>query len=102
MNVSVDKVAERVMAWCSRSIGRVRPTTGQVDDLLGEIRIRATNNQRVLVTTLTKRMAGLLITCRNDVGCATPPLEIHSIERIEIIQDLRLGEYDVLGCKPFT
>ena len=76
----------------------VRPTMGQVDDLLGEIRVRVTNNQRVLVTTLTKRMAEDLTDylAENDVRVRYLHSEIHSIERIEIIQDLRLGEYDVL------
>ena len=76
----------------------VRPTTGQVDDLLGEIRDRALKNQRVLVTTLTKRMAEDLTDylAENEVRVRYLHSEIHSIERIEIIQDLRLGEYDVL------
>ena len=76
----------------------VRPTTGQVDDLLGEIRDRAAKNQRVLVTTLTKRMAEDLTDylAENEVRVRYLHSEIHSIERIEIIQDLRLGEYDVL------
>ena len=76
----------------------VRPTTGQVDDLLGEIRDRVVKNQRVLVTTLTKRMAEDLTDylAENEVRVRYLHSEIHSIERIEIIQDLRLGEYDVL------
>ena len=76
----------------------VRPSEGQIDDLLSEIRIRAKNNQRVLVTTLTKRMAEDLtdFLSENKVRVRYLHSEIHSIERIEIIQDLRLGEYDVL------
>ena len=76
----------------------VRPTQGQVDDLLSEIRIRAKKQERVLVTTLTKRMAEDLTDylAENDARVRYLHSEIHSIERIEIIQDLRLGEYDVL------
>ncbi|MEM6452566.1 MAG: excinuclease ABC subunit UvrB [Cyanobacteria bacterium P01_D01_bin.105] len=76
----------------------VRPTDGQVDDLLGEIRDRAAKNERTLVTTLTKRMAEDLTDYFNEHGVRVRYLhsEIHSIERIEIIQDLRNGEFDVL------
>ncbi len=76
----------------------VRPSQGQIDDLLSEIRVRAKKNQRVLVTTLTKRMAEDLTDYLSDNKVRVRYLhsEIHSIERIEIIQDLRLGEYDVL------
>ncbi|MFN9989752.1 MAG: excinuclease ABC subunit UvrB, partial [Cyanobacteriota bacterium] len=76
----------------------VRPTEGQVDDLLGEIRERAAKQERVLVTTLTKRMAEDLTDYLGEHGVRVRYLhsEIHSIERIEIIQDLRNGEYDVL------
>ncbi|WP_304523971.1 excinuclease ABC subunit UvrB [Cyanobium sp. LEGE 06143] len=76
----------------------VRPTEGQVDDLLGEIRQRADKQERVLVTTLTKRMAEDLTDYLAENGVRVRYLhsEIHSIERIEIIQDLRNGEYDVL------
>jgi excinuclease ABC subunit B len=76
----------------------VRPTDGQVDDLLGEIRLRADKNERVLVTTLTKRMAEDLTDYLAENGVRVRYLhsEIHSIERIEIIQNLRNGEYDVL------
>ena len=76
----------------------VRPSKGQIDDLLSEIRVRSRKNQRVLVTTLTKRMAEDLTDFLSDNKVRVRYLhsEIHSIERIEIIQDLRLGEYDVL------
>lgn len=79
-------------------IVEVRPTDGQVDDLLGEIRTRAEKKERVLVTTLTKRMAEDLtdFLAENGVRVRYLHSEIHSIERIEIIQDLRNGEYDVL------
>ena len=76
----------------------VRPSEGQIEDLLSEIRIRAEKDQRVLVTTLTKRMAEDLtdFLSENKVRVRYLHSEIHSIERIEIIQDLRMGEYDVL------
>jgi excinuclease ABC subunit B len=79
-------------------IVEVRPTDGQVDDLLSEIRIRADKQERVLVTTLTKRMAEDLTDYLAENGVRVRYLhsEIHSIERIEIIQDLRNGAYDVL------
>jgi excinuclease ABC subunit B len=79
-------------------IVEVRPTEGQVDDLLAEIRDRAAKQQRVLVTTLTKRMAEDLTDYLAEHGVRVRYLhsEIHSIERIEILQDLRNGEYDVL------
>ena len=76
----------------------VRPTDGQVDDLLGEIRDRAAKNERTLVTTLTKRMAEDLTDYFHEHGVNVRYLhsEVHSIERIEIIQDLRNGVFDVL------
>jgi excinuclease ABC subunit B len=76
----------------------VRPTEGQIDDLLGEVRERAARQERVLVTTLTKRMAEDLTEYLEEHGVRVRYLhsEIHSIERIEIIQDLRDGNYDVL------
>ncbi|MGD1853316.1 MAG: excinuclease ABC subunit UvrB [Leptolyngbyaceae cyanobacterium] len=76
----------------------VRPTTGQVDDLLGEIKDRVSRNERTLVTTLTKRMAEDLTEYFDEHGVRVRYLhsEIHSIERIEIIQDLRNGNFDVL------
>ncbi len=79
-------------------IVEVRPSEGQVDDLLGEIRLRADRQERVLVTTLTKRMAEDLTDYLAENGVRVRYLhsEIHSIERIEIIQDLRNGAYDVL------
>lgn len=76
----------------------VRPTTGQVDDLLGEIQERIDRQERVLVTTLTKRMAEDLTEYFQERGVRVRYLhsEIHSIERIEILQDLREGTFDVL------
>ena len=76
----------------------VRPTEGQIDDLLGEIKARAEKNERVLVTTLTKRMAeDLTEYCEErEIRVRYLHSEIHSIERIEILQDLRQGKFDVL------
>lgn len=76
----------------------VRPTTGQVDDLISEIKERIPRNERVLVTTLTKRMAEDLTEYFQDRGIRVRYLhsEIQSIQRIEIIQSLQEGEFDVL------
>lgn len=76
----------------------VRPTEGQIDDLLGEIKERASKQERVLVTTLTKRMAeDLTEYCQErEIKVRYLHSEIHSIERIEILQDLRKGTFDVL------
>lgn len=76
----------------------VRPTPGQVDDLLGEIKDRVDRQERVLVTTLTKRMAEDLTEYLQDRGIKVRYLhsEINSIQRIEILQDLREGKFDVL------
>ncbi|MCE5281616.1 MAG: excinuclease ABC subunit UvrB [Deltaproteobacteria bacterium] len=76
----------------------VRPVTGQVDDLLAEIRDRAARGERVLVTTLTKRMAENLTTYYEGLGVRAKYLhsDIHTLERVDIIRDLRMGEFDVL------
>ena len=76
----------------------IRPASDQVDDLLHEIRKRVENNQRVLVTTLTKKMAEDLTEYYSGLGIRVTYLhsEIHTIERMEIIRDLRLGKFDVL------
>ncbi|AFY87009.1 MAG: UvrABC system protein B [Chroococcidiopsis cubana SAG 39.79] len=76
----------------------VRPTEGQIDDLLGEIKQRVDRRERTLVTTLTKRMAEDLTEYLQDHGIRVRYLhsEINSIERIEILQDLREGSFDVL------
>ncbi|MCC0177274.1 excinuclease ABC subunit UvrB [Waterburya agarophytonicola K14] len=76
----------------------VRPTDGQVDDLLGEIRTRTIKEERVLITTLTKKMAEDLSEyfAERDVKVQYLHSEIKSIERIEILQSLRKGEFDVL------
>jgi excinuclease ABC subunit B len=76
----------------------IRPIKGQIDDLLAEIRDRAKNNQRVLVTTLTKRMSEDLASYYTEVGvrCRYMHSEIETLERIKLLRDLRKGEYDVL------
>ncbi|MCU0836050.1 MAG: excinuclease ABC subunit UvrB [Chromatiaceae bacterium] len=76
----------------------VRPARTQVDDLLSEIRLRVAQDQRVLVTTLTKRMAEDLTEYLNEHGVRVRYLhsDIDTVERVEIIRDLRLGEFDVL------
>jgi excinuclease ABC subunit B len=76
----------------------VRPAENQVDDLIGEIRRRAERNERILVTTLTKRMAEDLTEYLTDMGIKVRYLhsDINTIERVEIIRDLRLGRFDVL------
>jgi len=76
----------------------IRPIRGQVDDLLNEIRIRSEQSERVLVTTLTKRMAEDLAEYYAEVGvrCAWMHSEVSALDRVKIIRDLRRGEYDVL------
>jgi len=76
----------------------IRPVKGQVDDLLEEIRVRAARNERVLVTTLTKRMAEDLSEYFAEIGVRSRYLhsEIETLDRIKILRDLRRGEYDVL------
>ena len=76
----------------------IRPVKGQVDDLLGEIRKRADLNQRVLVTTLTKRMSEDLAEYYSEVGvkCRYLHSEVTTLDRIKILRDLRRGEFDVL------
>jgi excinuclease ABC subunit B len=76
----------------------VRPVRGQIDDLLEECRVRAERDERVLVTTLTKRMAENLSEYFAEVGVKVSYLhsDIHTLERIKILRDLRRGEFDVL------
>jgi excinuclease ABC subunit B len=76
----------------------VRPVKGQVDDLLGEIRRRVERGERVLVTTLTKRMAEDLAEYYSEVGvrCRYMHSEVETLERVRILRDLRKGEFDVL------
>jgi excinuclease ABC subunit B len=100
LEISQDNIAQQII----RPTGvidpeiSVRPTEGQIDDLLGEIKDRVDLNERVLITTLTKRMAEDLTEYLEDNGIRVRYLhsEINSIQRIEIIQDLRDGKFDVL------
>ncbi|MDJ0620529.1 MAG: excinuclease ABC subunit UvrB [Calothrix sp. MO_192.B10] len=100
LEISGDNIAEQII----RPTGVidpeiiVRPTEGQIDDLLGEIKDRCDRTERVLITTLTKRMAEDLTEYleENSIRVRYLHSEINSIERIEIIQDLRSGKFDVL------
>ncbi len=76
----------------------VRPVKGQIDDLLAEIRERAARKERILVTTLTKRMAEELTEYYTEVGVAVRYLhsEVETLDRVKILKDLRLGRFDVL------
>jgi excinuclease ABC subunit B len=76
----------------------VRPVKGQIDDLLNEVRMRAAQNERVLVTTLTKKMAENLTEYYAELGVRVRYLhsEIQTLDRIKILRDLRAGEFDVL------
>jgi len=100
----MEKAEGRVVEQLIRPTGLVdpridvRPATGQVDDLLGEIRRRVERQERVLVTTLTKRMAEDLTDYYRDLGVRVRYLhsEVDTLERMEIIRELRLGKFDVL------
>lgn len=76
----------------------VRPIKGQIDDLIGEIRIRAARKERVLVTTLTKKMAEDLSDYLDKIGILVRYIhsDIDALERVEILRDLRIGDFDVL------
>ena len=103
-NWEIEKSEDRIVEQIIRPTGVVdpaifvRPTEGQIDDLLGEIRERVKLEERVLITTLTKRMAEDLTEYLEDKSVKVRYLhsEINSIERIEILQRLREGEFDVL------
>src|SRR6266542_4316500 len=98
------RVSDQVVEQVVRPTGlmdpevQVRPTRGQVDDLIEEIRRRAEAQERVLVTTLTKKMAEDLTGYLVEMGIRVRYLhsEVDTVQRIEIIRDLRLGEFDVL------
>jgi excinuclease ABC subunit B len=97
---SVDAVIEQIIrpTGLLDPVILVRPSKGQIDDLLGEIKQRVTKGQRVLVTTLTKRMAEDLTDYLKEMGIRTQYLhsDIETFERVEILRDLRLGVYDVV------
>jgi len=100
----LDKTANQVVELVVRPTGlldppiEVRPVSGQVDDMLGEIRATVERKERVLITTLTKRMAEDLTRYYEELGVRVRYMhsEIDALERTEIIRDLRLGEFDVL------
>jgi len=100
----VAKSGKRIIEQVIRPTGltdpqiAIRPATGQVDDLLNEIRKRAESKERVLVTTLTKRMAEDLTEHYKELNVKVAYLhsDIDTLERVDIIRDLRLGKYDVL------
>ena len=95
-----DQVVEQVIRPTGLLDPRVevRPVTGQIDDLMDEIRARAARDERVLVTTLTKKMAEDLTEYFKNVGIRVRYMhsDVETIERMEIIRNLRLGEFDVL------
>ncbi|WP_028472910.1 excinuclease ABC subunit UvrB [Nocardioides alkalitolerans] len=103
-NYELDKVGGDVVEQIIRPTGLidpevvVKPTKGQIDDLIGEIRTRVERNERVLVTTLTKKMSEDLTDYLLDADIRTRYLhsEVDTLKRIELLRDLRLGSYDVL------
>lgn len=100
----IEKSGGRIIEQVIRPTGlmdpkmTVRPVKGQVEDLFGEIRIRAGRGERVLVTTLTKKMAEDLTDYYTELGVKARYLhsDIDTLERVEILRDLRLGQFDVL------
>ena len=100
----VEKSGKRIVEQVIRPTGltdpdiTIRPATGQVDDLLNEVRKRAEAHERVLVTTLTKRMAEDLTEHYKELNVKVAYLhsDIDTLERVDIIRDLRMGKYDVL------
>src|SRR5687767_10295060 len=103
-NYELDKVQGDVVEQIIRPTGLVdpevviKPTKGQIDDLIHEIRLRTDRNERILVTTLTKKMSEDLTDYLLDAGIRTRYLhsEVDTLRRIELLRELRLGEYDVL------
>jgi len=100
MNKSRGKVVEQIIrpTGLSDPLLEVKPAKNQVDDLLGEIQKRVKRKERVLVTTLTKRMAEDLTEYYADLGVRVKYLhsDIDTLDRVEILRDLRLGKFDVL------
>jgi excinuclease ABC subunit B len=103
-NYELDKVGGDTVEQIIRPTGLVdpevivKPTKGQIDDLIHEINVRVEKNERVLVTTLTKKMSEDLTDYLLDAGIRTRYLhsEVDTLKRIELLRDLRLGQYDVL------
>jgi len=100
----INKSGNRIIEQIVRPTGLkdptidMRPVSGQLDDLLGEIRERSSRGERILVTTLTKKMAEDITEYYSELGVKAKYLhsDIHTLERIEILRDLRLGKFDVL------
>jgi excinuclease ABC subunit B len=100
----INKSKKRIIEQIVRPTGlkdpviELRPVAGQLDDLLGEIRERAGHGEKVLVTTLTKKMAEDITEYYTEVGVRARYLhsDIHTLERVEILRDLRLGKFDAL------
>ena len=99
-NKSENRIAEQIVRPTGLKDPKIelRPVAGQLDDLLGEVRARTENGERVLVTTLTKKMAEDITGYYTELGVKARYLHsgIDTLERIEILRDLRLGEFDVL------
>jgi len=103
-NYELDKVGGDVVEQIIRPTGLVdpevivKPTKGQIDDLIHEIRVRTERNERILVTTLTKKMSEDLTDYLLDAGIRTQYLhsEVDTLRRIELLRELRLGQFDVL------
>ncbi|GAA3548609.1 UvrABC system protein B [Aeromicrobium flavum] len=103
-NYEMDKVGGDVVEQVIRPTGLidpeviVKPTKGQIDDLIGEINDRVSRNERVLVTTLTKKMSEDLTDYLLEAGIRTRYLhsEVDTLRRVELLRELRMGEYDVL------
>ena len=103
-NYELDKVGGDVVEQIIRPTGLVdpevivKPTKGQIDDLIHEIRVRTERNERILVTTLTKKMSEDLTDYLLDAGILTQYLhsEVDTLRRIELLRELRLGQFDVL------
>ncbi|CAN5307649.1 excinuclease ABC subunit UvrB [soil metagenome] len=103
-NYELDKVGGDTVEQIIRPTGLidpeviVKPTKGQIDDLIGEINLRVERNERVLVTTLTKKMSEDLTDYLLEAGIRTRYLhsEVDTLKRVELLRDLRLGDYDVL------
>lgn len=100
----ITKSGERIIEQIVRPTGlkdpliEMRPVSGQLDDLLGEIRERASHGEKILVTTLTKKMAEDITEYYTEAGVRARYLhsDIHTLERVEILRDLRMGRFDVL------
>ncbi len=100
INISENRIVEQIVRPTGLKDPEIelRPVSGQLDDLLGEIRSRSEKGERILVTTLTKKMAEDITEYYSEVGIKARYLhsDINTLERVEILRDLRLGKFDVL------